>query len=469
MTRAYYCVLLSTTGFLAALAGGCGLGPVSSDVPILAPDWGDGTFGFLVRPEIEGSRNILLTAQLSKLEMEHESVYRYDAERQTFELVDDSIWDNATSTITKSSLAQQESPLFDIGPYNVPRPTMTWAELEVGVDGGTPLSFFNAPLSEAVAVLSTNGEAPTGIPFLSSGKSRPGQRFHRLFAESNGQAIGPAVRLGLGGYDREGLDAIWTPDEEYVIYSEGYSQVRLVSLVPVGVLLRNEASRRDSDHACFVPELWGLHEEGSAIFIRTMEADPNILLLAEDIQDFNCDDGLCETYVEPNTYAFDRTSSEFTSVSASPFSRFEITRCIDMNTEPPVPLRIEGQYFPKLFFDDQPIDVTGGNVVGVFAAPNSNVAAILSTDGAVDRDAYRNIASASGQHFHRLFSLVTGQWLDEPTSVDIGGIRLQHYLGCWTPDERYLAYTPAFFYATQFDERVDIPKICVIPMEAQLP
>jgi len=468
MTRAYYCVLLSTTGFLAALAGGCGLGPVSSDVPILAPDWGDGTFGFLVRPEIEGSRNILLTAQLSKLEMEHESVYRYDAERQTFELVDDSIWDNATSTITKSSLAQQESPLFDIGPYNVPRPTMTWAELEVGVDGGTPLSFFNAPLSEAVAVLSTNGEAPTGIPFISSGKSRPGQRFHRLFAESNGQAIGPAVRLGLGGYDREGLDAIWTPDEEYVIYSEGYSQVLFLSVVPVGEVLRTDLPQRVSDHSCFVPEEWGYGQQSGYVFIRTAGNDANTLLLAEDSGGSICanpNDDTCETIFEPHTYAFDGSTGEFSSVPATPFLMTEITMCGDVDATPPAPLTVEGEFFPKLFFAGQPVDLAGGNFVGVFASPNSSMAAVLSSDGVVLRDSFRNYAYASGQHYHRLISLTSGQWIGEASRVSVGGLRSDRYVGCWSYDERYLAYVAASYYVEQAELYPASQPVCVISME----
>ncbi len=214
-----------------------------SDVPCLEPTaWPFGEFiAFLVRPEYDGGDVLLFVPQTVEQFIDdggdgvigdgpHGPVYRFDPEPETFELVDDSIWDDSQGTVTDCVAQGRRETAFNIVGTGYPR--LMFDEEVVPVAGGAAVSIQGALRSAAVAVLSVDGTVDPGLIF---GGFAHGQRFHQPFSEVDGSALGEAVRIG-GTLGRP----CWTVDEGYVIYYGALGREtppRLICVVRIDVEL----------------------------------------------------------------------------------------------------------------------------------------------------------------------------------------------------------------------------------------
>lgn len=211
-----------------ALVVGCpsGTASVESDVPC---DTGDAWPGFVdvyIRTEDEGvTPSLLLTAstvEQSTVDLQdgvdgddpHEAVYRWRSGAEEFELVSSMSWDTATGPVA-SCYGQGDRPTpFGIGSGQ----DLSYNDHPVAFSGHIVIRIVGAPTSDVVAVLSTDRPLG-GIPFLTGGGS-PGQHYHQLFSESTGEALGPALRLGVVGNALGEVGPCWSRDESFLIYIE---------------------------------------------------------------------------------------------------------------------------------------------------------------------------------------------------------------------------------------------------------
>ena len=241
----------STGSALAACVtlGGCGLLPTTSDVPCLRPTaWADDSDPILMRLEPGGDGALLLTS-LTRVQFladiedrilgneNHEGVYRLDRATGDFERVADEQWDELDTP------AGTPASGFNAGtPFVVDGGRLQFEGRTVALAGGTLLTLDPAPSHDVIAVLSTSGS-----PFdsLLSGGAADGQHYHRLYSEVDGSPLGRAVRLGVGGKDKNLVNMGWGPDDRYVVYfqtdREGAFDVLCV------VFVGDEIDRIDSE------------------------------------------------------------------------------------------------------------------------------------------------------------------------------------------------------------------------------
>jgi len=206
---------------LGSLVSSCGLLPSTSDVPCLRPTgWADDSDPILMRLGQNGDETLLLTsltgvqfdADLEDMTLgndEHEAVYRLDHPAGVFELVADEQWDELDSIVGTPARGGGATLLAVFGGR------LEFDGRVIPVAGGTALNASPAPGHEVKAVLSTSGAA--AIPFISSGAA-DGQHYHRLYSKVDGSPLGPAVRLGVGGRDKNLVNMGWGPDDRYVVY-----------------------------------------------------------------------------------------------------------------------------------------------------------------------------------------------------------------------------------------------------------
>gem|GEM_PF-2418765 len=188
--------------------------PPTSDVPCLLPiEWGEEILTPRVRAVAEGSNVLLVTGQTwgqidrddadgSRDYRPHSAVYRLDPAVGAFELVDDTVWDDAVGVVRMVSGSGPSRPLG-----------------AVEIAGRQRLSTSTSPTHAVAAVLSSQGYSP-GVPFVSSGFGT-GQHYHQLFSEVDRSQIGTVVRVGVGDTP---VVANWTAQEDYVIHWQRASQ-----------------------------------------------------------------------------------------------------------------------------------------------------------------------------------------------------------------------------------------------------
>ncbi|MCO6436988.1 MAG: hypothetical protein J5J06_07865 [Phycisphaerae bacterium] len=218
---------------------GCNLNPAGgeSDVPCFeTPEWRV-TFGrFVLRYASEDSDVLLLTAQSreqadldssdgSRDYSPHLAAYRFDPAEGTGRRVDDSAWDDATGPTQEccTSVLPRE-------PFELFGTQLLFEGLLVGVAGGKALKTSDAPQSEALAVLSTNGRISRFYPLGS------GQHYHQVFSRIDGRPLGPARKLGMGGLENGVIFFQWMNDERYVVYEQSLDDllgIGRVCIVPV--------------------------------------------------------------------------------------------------------------------------------------------------------------------------------------------------------------------------------------------
>lgn len=210
----------------------------SSDVPCLHPsEWPRSLQHLYVRLQTPGSDVLVLTHATFEQHEEdsldqvvgngpHAPAYRFDPITESFELVDDDIWDQA------------DGELVDCYSDGVRRSAFTYTEDNrllfdgeaLEVVGGTVVLPSGAPGTPVTAVLSTDG-----FPFFRPyGTGFTGQYSHQLFSEIDGQALGEPVQVGVS-WRGAWQSVCWTADNRYVLYyqSEGLPQDVLVCVVRV--------------------------------------------------------------------------------------------------------------------------------------------------------------------------------------------------------------------------------------------
>ncbi|MCO6438187.1 MAG: hypothetical protein J5J06_13920 [Phycisphaerae bacterium] len=209
-----------------------------SDVPCFeTPEWREGELAyFALRYETEGSDVLLLTAQTFDNRRDdfqddevdyipNLAVYRFDPAEGTGRRVDDSVWDDATGPTQEccTSVLPRE-------PFELFGTQLFFEGLLVSVAGGKALKTSDAPQSEALAVLSTNGRISRFYPLGS------GQHYHQIFSRLDGRPLGPARRLAIGGLENGTAAMQWTTDERYVVYEQALDDllgIGRVCIVPV--------------------------------------------------------------------------------------------------------------------------------------------------------------------------------------------------------------------------------------------
>jgi hypothetical protein len=197
----------------------------ASDVPCFRPTaWPEGSSSFLVR--MESSDSVLIAHRTSDQAVQdlrdliignddHGPVYRLDATAETFGLVDDQVWDDATGMVGSCSGQVADDSPFVARQAGTGR-VLLYNEREVPVAGGVAVGVFSGRNNSTVAVLSATGGG--GIPFL-SGTASSGQHYHQLFSEVDGESIGEPLRLPFSGA-RNPARGCWSPDNSFVLYSE---------------------------------------------------------------------------------------------------------------------------------------------------------------------------------------------------------------------------------------------------------
>lgn len=231
------------SGILAVvlLSYGCLIEPPGgvTDVPCIDPYWPDDIDRFLLRPD--GAGGLLLTAQTPEEVAQdvtddhvdyvpHQGlVYHIAPTFDSIQAVDSSTWDSLTGPVQDCCPS-----LLEEGPLTIQANQLFFQGRLVPVAGGTALDMDDAPRSAVAAVLSTNGRQ--GLFSDSSG-----QHYHQLYSLVDGRAIGPLLRLSVGGFDNGRVFIGWSDDESFVLYENGGSGKRIARLciVPVAEELQN--------------------------------------------------------------------------------------------------------------------------------------------------------------------------------------------------------------------------------------
>jgi hypothetical protein len=198
----------------------------ASDVPCVRPTaWPEGSSSFLVR--VESSDSVLIAHQTSDQAVQdlrdliignddHGPVYRFDATAETFGLVDDQVWDDATGMVGSCSGQEARDSPFVLERMGGNR-FLVFEGRQVDVAGGFAASIWASRAEgNVVAVISASGGG--GIPLI-SGIRASGQHYHQLFSEVDGESIGEPLRLPFSGA-RNPPRGCWSPDNGFVLYSE---------------------------------------------------------------------------------------------------------------------------------------------------------------------------------------------------------------------------------------------------------
>ena len=450
------CLVLGTS------LSGCGpLNGGTRDVPCLQPDaWVAEERGqILTRPEAEGSDVLLLTHQNREQRDQDEEddvigngphglVYRFDPSTESFELVDDEVWDDSNGMVTEAGGLARTTAFA-----RPERDQLTFEGTPVLVaGGGEVLTIHGAPHSPAVAVESTTGISMGR--FFASGST--GQHYHQLFSEIDGQPLGDAVRIATGGI-RTYVDVRWTRDERYVIYYQEYgSRFDLVCVVHVADEMALLDEERASDVPCLQPSAWP--DRLQYLYTRPDTDGSEVLLLTHQTYEQHLEyriDRYTGTGPHGPVYRFDPSTESFALVDDEVWEEADSVVTIGGGREIAfIPTEDDG-----ITFEGEPVDVEGGTVVLAAGAPDSPAVAVLSTDGISFFRPYNT--SFTGQYYHQLFSEIDGRPLGEAVRVAVGGRDVRSPRIRWTEDERYVLYY-------QDAGRLGNDLVCVVRVDDEL-
>lgn len=217
-------------------AVGCSLDPPggASDVACVEPVWNAGLFRFLLRSGGSIQGELLMTVQtfddfdtdlLDGLDdfIPHQEVYAFDPNTETFTVIENSEWDDATTPVQDCCPSLAED-----GPLTLSNRQLLFLGQPVSVVGGTAVDLDDAPSSPVAAVLSTNGR-------IGMFSTTSGQNYHQLFSMETGRAIGPALRLPTGGLNNDRTFIGWSDDERFVLY-RGSLESRPKAAATLGIL-----------------------------------------------------------------------------------------------------------------------------------------------------------------------------------------------------------------------------------------
>lgn len=202
-----------------------------------------------------------------------------------------------------------------------------------------------------------------------------------------------------------------------------------------------------SDVHCFDPVFTGatlwLRPDGEGGFLMTTQSQDDVALDTldgtEDAQPH-----------QAQVYRYSALSNSFESVSESVWdtATTPLQRCCPSLIEQG-PLQIIND---RLVFEGRTVPVAGGTALDMDDAPMLPVAAVLSTNG------FRTLfGAATGQHYHQLFSMETGQPIGPALRLGVGGRNFDRTFIGWTDDEAYVLYE---------SNRLDVGGIrhCVVPV-----
>ena len=196
-----------------------------SDVPCFRPTaWPEGSTTMLVRADSGAS--LLMTHRTREQVVEdrhdqilgndaHGPVYRFDATAETFELVDDQVWDDATGMVIGCTGQEARESPFVLERTGGSR-MLFFDRREIPVAGGNAVSIWDQRDGKIVAVISSSGGG--GIPLISN-ISSSGQHYHQLFSEVDGEPVGEPLRLPFAGAPGPPRGC-WSPDGGFVLYCD---------------------------------------------------------------------------------------------------------------------------------------------------------------------------------------------------------------------------------------------------------
>lgn len=208
---------------------------------------------------------------------------------------------------------------------------------------------------------------------------------------------------------------------------------------------------------------------GTSFFLQPeFEGSKNLLFMYQSLEDIEIDnaDGQRDFQPRKPIYHFDSSTENFSIVEdeAWDIANTDNVRCAPINLVSPFTINPEG----LLVFDNQEIQITGSTILSISSAPNDvglivRAAAILSTDGFMVRKFIIFPSTrATGQHYHQLFSEITGLPLGPPLRIGIGGLDQFGIFECWTLDKKYVIYAEIASGENGFS------KICVVDVEDEI-
>ncbi len=185
-----------------------------------------------------------------------------------------------------------------------------------------------------------------------------------------------------------------------------------------------------SDVPCFDP-VW----RGSVLWLRP-DGEGGFLMTTQTIEDLQQDrrDGMDDAQPhQQGVYRFNALDNRVVMVDDDVWdsSTTPIQLCCDSVFEEG-PLQVLGD---QLLFNGRAVSVVGGTALDMDDAPKLPVAAVLSTNG------FRTLfGAASGQHYHQLFSIETGDPIGPALRLGVGGRNFDRTFIGWTDDESYVLY-----------------------------
>lgn len=202
-----------------------------------------------------------------------------------------------------------------------------------------------------------------------------------------------------------------------------------------------------SDVPCFAPAFTGatlwLRPDGEGGFLMTTQSDEDI---QEDILDGRGD---AQPH-QPQVYRFNSLSNRIELVNESAWDNATtpLQRCCPSLFEDG-PLQLVDN---RLVFEGRTVPVAGGTALDMDDAPTLPVAAVLSTNG------FRTLfGAATGQHYHQLFSMETGEPVGPAMRLGVGGRNFDRTFIGWMDDDMYVLYESAML------EPLDL-RYCVVPV-----
>ncbi len=189
-----------------------------------------------------------------------------------------------------------------------------------------------------------------------------------------------------------------------------------------------------------VPLRFWLRPDGEGGFFMTWQSGADI--------DADIDDGTEDAQPhDPRVYRFDAALNEFVIVDGTVWDTIgtPLQDCCPSLIEDG-PLQLVND---RLVFEGQRVPVVGGTALDMDDAPTLPVAAVLSTNG------FRTLfGAATGQHYHQLFSMETGEPIGPAVRLGVGGRNFDRTFIGWTDDESYVLYMSNRFDAGE--------RICVV-------
>ena len=200
-------------------------------------------------------------------------------------------------------------------------------------------------------------------------------------------------------------------------------------------------SPKESDVPCFTPEAW---VNLGTLLVRSERADGtgSIFLTQQTTSQIRADneDGQLNFSPHDAVYAFDPETQEI-SLAASENWDAALGQVASRNGSSGDSLFSIGSRMgrPPLLFNGNVVPVQGGTAVTIYEAQGEQFVAVVSATGVSLIPLFSN-GQTSGQHFHQLFSQVTGGPIGPALRIGIGGHDVGPVNGRWVANDRYVVH-----------------------------